>query len=94
MENQCSYEQFVNASFVYFDDVIEGLTEQECQERCDAEFRFKCIGVTYRGSVVTGRRSSTTCALHSDDIISLGPRALRTARGSVYMRRVKCLNGE
>lgn len=91
VENQCSYERFLNASFLYADDQIRGLTDKECQARCDTETRFKCIGLTYSGKVSPG--SSSVCTLHSDDIISLGPRAVRATTGSVYMRRVRCLNG-
>lgn len=94
MENQCSYERYLNAAFLYADEIIHGLTEKECQERCDNEPRFKCNGVTYRGKLYSGTRESTDCALHSDDIISLGPRSMRrSTTGSVYMRRVRCLNG-
>lgn len=95
VEHQCSYESYLNATFLYGDHVITGVTDLECQERCDAEPRFKCIGVTYRGRNYGRRRDPTaTCTLHSDDIISLGPRAVRGgSTGSVYMRRVRCLNG-
>ena len=94
VENPCSYERFLNGTFVYADDLVTGLTEKECQERCDTESRFKCIGLTFHGDFQSPDPSST-CSLHSDDIISLGPRAVRgTSTGSVYMRRVKCLNGE
>lgn len=34
------------------------------------------------------------CLLHSEDIVSLGPRSLKLRENSVYMRRVKCLDGE
>lgn len=94
IENQCSYEKYLNGSLVYADELLFGLTEKQCQERCATEGRFRCIGATYRGKYFTGTRTNTECQLHSDDIIALGPRSVRSAPGSIYMRRVRCLNSK
>ena len=34
----------------------------------------------------------SVCWLHSDDTISVGPRALKPLPGAIYMERVPCLD--
>ncbi|KAL1386799.1 hypothetical protein pipiens_012803 [Culex pipiens pipiens] len=58
-----------------------------CSERCLNEDRFTCAGYSYHNS--SGR---STCSLHSDDLTSLGPKAIRVEFDSVYGRRVRCLD--
>ncbi|XP_058811660.1 uncharacterized protein LOC131676561 [Topomyia yanbarensis] len=99
MENQChdiqrshancSFEQNQNNAFIYADDSMIVSGERSCSERCLNEDRFACLGYTYYNTSRSGR--SSTCFLHSDDLISLGPKAVRVVYGSMYARRVQCL---
>ncbi|XP_055525015.1 uncharacterized protein LOC129718343 [Wyeomyia smithii] len=87
-EARCSFEQNRDSAFVYADDSMIVSDERSCSERCLHEDRFACLGYTYHNST----RGSPICSLHSDDLTSLGPRAVKVINGSVYARRVQCLS--
>lgn len=83
----CSFEQNRDTAFVYADDAMIVSDERSCSERCLHEDRFACLGYTYHNST----RGSPICSLHSDDLTSLGPKAVQVINGSLYARRVQCL---
>ncbi|XP_055903284.1 uncharacterized protein LOC129939332 [Eupeodes corollae] len=85
----CSYELYSNSTFIYAEARHNGLTQKECQARCSSETKFYCQGVSYFLDQLT---ANSECYLHSEDIISIGPRSLKFKPMSVYMRRVKCLD--
>lgn len=89
--DQCSYELYANSTFLYAETKIAGLTQKECQSYCSHETRFYCQGVSFH---FDGDLDRSQCLLHSEDIISMGPRSLKLRENSVYMRRVKCLDGK
>lgn len=62
----------------------------QCQALCTHEAKFYCQGVSFH---YVNQLSLSECLLHSEDIVSLGPRSLKLRDNSVYMRRVKCLDG-
>lgn len=86
-EASCSFEQQRDLTFAYADDSLIVSDERGCSERCLNEDRFTCTGYSYHNS--SGR---STCSLHSDDLTSLGPKAIRVEFDSVYGRRVRCLD--
>ncbi|XP_058449260.1 uncharacterized protein LOC131429222 isoform X2 [Malaya genurostris] len=88
----CSFEQNHDKAFVYADDSMIVSGEKSCIERCLNEDRFACLGYTYYKTPKGG--GSSTCFLHSDDLTSLGPKAVRVLHDSVYAKRVKCLSIE
>lgn len=63
----------------------------QCQALCTHESRFHCQGISF---YYLNQLTRSECLLHSEDIVSLGPRSLKLRDNSVYMRRVKCLDGE
>jgi len=63
----------------------------QCQAMCSHEAKFYCQGVSF---YYVNQLSLSECLLHSEDIVSLGPRSLKLRENSVYMRRVKCLDGK
>lgn len=85
----CSYELYSNSTFVYAEAMYNGLTQKECQASCSSETKFYCQGVSYFLDQLT---ANSECYLHSEDIISMGPRSLKFKPMFVYMRRVKCLD--
>ncbi|XP_073815455.1 uncharacterized protein [Musca autumnalis] len=87
--DQCSYELYANSTFLYAETKISGLNQKECQSYCSHETRFYCQGVSF---YFNGDLDNSECLLHSEDIISMGPRSLKLRENSVYMRRVKCLD--
>uniref|UniRef100_A0A1I8NAG5 ZP domain-containing protein n=1 Tax=Musca domestica TaxID=7370 RepID=A0A1I8NAG5_MUSDO len=87
--DQCSYELYANSTFLYAETKIAGLNQKECQSYCSHETRFYCQGVSF---YFDGDLDKSECLLHSEDIISMGPRSLKLRMNSVYMRRVKCLD--
>ncbi|XP_075147853.1 uncharacterized protein LOC142221881 [Haematobia irritans] len=87
--DQCSYELYANSTFIYAETTITGLNQKECQSYCSHETRFYCQGVSF---YFDGDLERSQCLLHSEDIISMGPRSLKQRENSVYMRRVKCLD--
>lgn len=62
----------------------------KCQAYCSHETKFYCQGVSF---YFEHDLTNSECLLHSEDIISMGPRSLKLREKSVYMRRVKCLDG-
>lgn len=89
--DQCSYELYANSTFLYAETKITGLNQKECQSYCSHESRFYCQGVSFH---FENNLEKSECLLHSEDIISMGPRSLKLRENSVYMRRVKCLDGK
>ncbi|KAH8251861.1 hypothetical protein KR038_009828 [Drosophila bunnanda] len=87
--DSCSYELYANSSFIYAEARYLGLTQKECQALCTHEAKFYCHGVSF---YYVNQLSLSECLLHSEDIVSLGPRSLKLRDNSVYMRRVKCLD--
>lgn len=85
----CAYESYPHSRLSYADVEYAGLAKGQCTAKCAGEQRFYCQGISY-GRVAGVSR----CLIHSEDVISLGPRALLTDRDFVYERRVKCLNGK
>uniref|UniRef100_W8BCC6 Uncharacterized protein n=1 Tax=Ceratitis capitata TaxID=7213 RepID=W8BCC6_CERCA len=88
-KDNCSYELYGNSSFIYAEAKYLGLTQKECQSYCSHETKFYCQGVSF---FFEHDLSNSECLLHSEDIISMGPRSLKQREKSVYMRRVKCLD--
>lgn len=87
-QESCAYETYPHSRLRYADVEYDGITRDQCMAQCDTETRFYCQGVsygTYEGNV--------RCLLHSEDVISMGPRALLSDWDFEYDRRVKCLNG-
>ncbi|EDW98093.2 uncharacterized protein LOC6537840 [Drosophila yakuba] len=87
--DNCSYELYANSSFIYAEARYLGLSQKECQALCSHEAKFYCQGVSF---YYVNQLSLSECLLHSEDIVSLGPRSLKLRENSVYMRRVKCLD--
>ncbi|XP_023035682.1 uncharacterized protein LOC6650622 [Drosophila willistoni] len=87
--DNCSYELYANSSFISAEAKYLGLTQKECQALCSHESKFHCQGVSF---YYVNQLSPSECLLHSEDIVSLGPRSLKLRENSVYMRRVKCLD--
>ncbi|EAT45493.1 AAEL003278-PA [Aedes aegypti] len=87
----CSFEQHRDTAFVYADDSLIVSEEKSCSERCLNEDRFVCVGYTYHNASSGGGGGWPRCSLHSDDLTSLGPKAVRTVIDSVYAKRVACL---
>ncbi|XP_053946811.1 uncharacterized protein LOC128855704 [Anastrepha ludens] len=87
--DNCSYELYANSSFIYAEAKYLGLTQKECQSYCTHETKFYCQGVSF---YFERNIANSECLLHSEDIISMGPRSLKLREKSVYMRRVKCLD--
>ncbi|XP_036346472.1 uncharacterized protein LOC118755754 [Rhagoletis pomonella] len=87
--DSCSYELYANSSFIYAEAKYLGLTQKECQSLCSHETKFYCQGVSF---YFERDLTNSECLLHSEDIISMGPRSLKLREKSVYMRRVKCLD--
>ncbi|XP_023171045.2 uncharacterized protein LOC111599595 [Drosophila hydei] len=87
--DNCSYELYANSSFIYAESKYLGLTQKECQALCTHESKFHCQGISF---YYLNQLTRSECLLHSEDIVSLGPRSLKLRDNSVYMRRVKCLD--
>jgi len=71
--------------------MIDDLFVFQCQSLCTHESKFYCQGISF---YYMNQLTQSECLLHSEDIISLGPRSLKLRENSIYMRRVKCLDGE
>ncbi|XP_030369820.1 uncharacterized protein LOC115620630 [Scaptodrosophila lebanonensis] len=87
--DNCAYELYANSSFIYAEARYLGLTQKECQALCSHESKFYCQGISF---YYVNQLTRSECLLHSEDIVSLGPRSLKLRDNSVYMRRVKCLD--
>ncbi|GAB0094856.1 hypothetical protein DMENIID0001_101820 [Sergentomyia squamirostris] len=83
--SECSFEKYYNRSFIYADSAYQNLSLEDCQVICFQQDLFFCKGISY---VEKGLK----CLLHSDDISTFGDASLTHSYGSVYMRRVECLN--
>lgn len=91
----CSFEQHRDTAFVYADDSLTVSGEKGCSERCLNEDRFVCMGYTYHNFSREGKGGGgVKCLLHSDDLTSLGPKAIRMVFESTYAKRVPCLQLE
>lgn len=88
-EDFCSYEHFPESAFVFAERQYVGLTDRQCQEICFKEREFFCKGITYESAV---RTVNSRCFIHSEDIISMGPRAVVSMPNSYYLKRVECLD--
>lgn len=93
-EASCSFEQRQDTAFVYGDDSLIVSGEKGCSERCLNEDRFACSGYTYNNASRVGWDAGASCFLHSDDLTTMGPKAIRMQFDSVYARRVPCLKLE
>ncbi|XP_070494157.1 uncharacterized protein [Chironomus tepperi] len=89
LDDFCSYEHFPDSALTYAEHQYIGLTDHECQEKCYKEKKFFCKGITYQH---TDRVDDSRCFIHSEDLISLGPRAVIPMLRSYYLKRVQCLN--
>lgn len=95
----CAFESFPRSRLNYADVDAAGderasssssaSSKEACAARCAREQRFHCQGISFGWSAGGWR-----CRLHSEDVLSLGPRALLADAAFVYERRVRCLNGE
>ena len=90
-KDSCSYEAYPNSRLIYADIEYRNVTKSECQERCSLEKRFFCQGVSYYDP--RHNLANAKCLIHSEDVISLGPRSLLYENNFIYLRRTKCLNG-
>lgn len=91
LDNLCAYEHYPESALIYAEQEFPGLSHQECQEKCNQEKFFFCKGVTYQKM---DHLSNSRCFIHSEDVVSIGPRAVISWRNSYYMKRVQCLNCE
>lgn len=87
----CSFEEHPNRTITYRDLEFPNLSQDVCHDKCVNETNFICRGLTYVPGPATGTGISV-CWLHSDDTISVGPRALKPLPGAIYMERVPCLD--
>jgi hypothetical protein len=63
----------------------------QCHDKCVNETNFICRSLTYVPDTTNGTGVSV-CYLHSDDTVSVGPRALKPFPGAMYMQRAPCLD--
>jgi PAN domain len=89
LDDVCAYEHYPESALVYAEHEYIGLNDRECQEKCFKEKFFFCKGLTYQKM---DRIDNSRCYIHSEDVISMGPRAVISMRNSYYMKRVQCLN--
>lgn len=89
LDDLCAYEHYPESALVYAEHEYIGLTDRECQERCFREKFFFCKGLTFQKM---DRIDNSRCYTHSEDVVSMGPRAVISMRNSYYMKRVQCLN--
>jgi hypothetical protein len=91
LDDLCAYEHYPDTAFIYAEHQFIGLTDRQCQEKCFKEKFFFCKGITYQKM---DRVDNSRCFIHSEDVVSMGPRAVIAMRNSYYMKRVQCLNCE
>lgn len=89
LDDLCAYEHYPESALTYAEHVYVGLTDRQCQEKCFKEKFFFCKGLTYHKM---DRVDNSRCFIHSEDIVSMGPRAVISMPNSYYMKRVQCLN--
>ena len=85
-DDLCAYEHFPGSALKYAEELYTDLNDRQCQEMCYRENKFFCKGITFQR--LGGK---TRCFTHSEDVLSLGPRALIPSN-SYYLKRVQCLN--
>ena len=61
----------------------------QCQAKCFTEKRYFCKGFSYHKEE---KLKNSKCLIHSEDVLSLGPRAIINLKNAYYMKRVQCLN--
>lgn len=89
LDDLCAYEHFPGSALMYAETLYIGLNDRQCQERCFKESKFFCKGITFQRFEGT---ESTRCFVHSEDVMSVGPRALVAMPDAYYLKRVQCLN--
>lgn len=89
LDDLCAYEHYPESALIYAEHEFIGLSDRQCQEKCFKEKFFFCKGLTYQK---TDRVDTSKCYIHSEDVVSMGPRAVVPMRNSYYMKRVQCLN--
>lgn len=89
LDDLCAYEHFPESGLIYAEHLYIGLNDRQCQEKCFKENEFFCKGITYQR---TARLEDSRCFIHSEDILSIGPRAVINMPDSYYLKRVQCLN--
>ena len=89
LDDLCAYEHYPESALIYAEHEFIGLSDRECQEKCFKEKFFFCKGLTYQRME---RSDTSKCYIHSEDVVSMGPRAVVSMRNSYYMKRVQCLN--
>lgn len=89
LDDLCAYEHYPESALMYAEHEYIGLSDRECQEKCFKENFFFCKGLTYQKM---DRVDNSRCFIHSEDVVSMGPRAVISMINSYYMKRVQCLN--
>lgn len=89
LDDLCAYEHYPDSALMYAEHKFIGLSDRECQEKCFKENFFFCKGLTYQKM---DRVDNSRCFIHSEDVVSMGPRAVVRMINSYYMKRVQCLN--
>lgn len=89
LDDLCAYEHFPGSALIYAEHLYIGLNDRQCQERCFKENKFFCKGITYQRF---DSSDSSRCFIHSEDNMSIGPRAIIAMPNSYYLKRVQCLN--
>jgi PAN domain len=89
LDDLCAYEHYPESALIYAEHEYIGLSDRQCQEKCFKEKNFFCKGLTYQKM---DRIDNSRCYTHSEDVVSMGPRAVIAMRSSYYMKRVQCLN--
>lgn len=91
LDDLCAYEHYPSSALIYAEREYIGLSDRECQEKCFKERYFFCKGLTFQKM---DRFENSRCYIHSEDVVSMGPRAVVPMPNSYYMKRVQCLNRE
>lgn len=89
LDDLCAYEHYPESALIYAEREFIGLTDRHCQEKCFKEQKFFCKGLTYQKME---QIENSRCFIHSEDVVSMGPRAVISHHNSYYMKRVQCLN--
>ncbi|KAJ4450316.1 hypothetical protein ANN_01736 [Periplaneta americana] len=86
----CAFEEHQNRTLEYRDLEFQGISQDECHDKCINETNFICRALTFLP--FTTPDDNGACYLHSDDTVSLGPGALKPYPGATYLERAPCLN--
>lgn len=81
----CDYQEYENQDLGFPDLLIQGVTKEECQRRCNTNSAFVCRSFTYFPV-------ENICKLSSDDNLSAGPTALRPKQGANYYQKAPCVD--